>query len=129
MTVTYKHFDGEPIILITYDGALSPEAAPQAREEVARFKKAQGSRMVFRIIDFTTAKIDFSTIALGMAADRGEGGIDDPDVTTVFVGTGQMVEMGVTAFKEQKRYGAVNPIELVTSVETALTLVRSKLAK
>ncbi len=127
MAVTYTRFDKEPIILASYTGSILPEEADKTRNEVAAFKKEQGSDMVFRVIDFTRAKIDFSTVALGMAADRGEGGIDDPGVTTIFVGSGAMVKLGVDAFKEQKRYGVVNPIELVTSVDEALAIARARL--
>jgi hypothetical protein len=64
-----------------------------------------------------------------MAADKGPGGIDDPDVTTIFIGTHAMVKLGVNAFKEQKRYGAVNPIEFVTSVDEALALIHARIAE
>ena len=128
MPTTYKYFDNDPIILVIHTGTAQPDMAISSRAEVAKFQKAQG-RMVHRILDFTGCKVDFSGLVLSMASDQGPGGIDDPNVTTIFVGTTQMVDLGANAFKEQKRYGAVNPVELFTSVDAAVDFARSKVAK
>ncbi len=79
-------------------------------------------------MDFSQVKLTFSELVMGMAEDaHHEGGMADPDVTTIFIGSGELVQLGVKSF-EQKQYGLVNPTNLFTSREDALAAIRKQIA-
>ncbi len=129
MPTTCQRFPGEPIVLITMIPPINPtEDAPQASIEALKLKRETGGH-VYRILDFSQIKLTFTDLVLGMAEDaHHEGGMTDPDVTTAFVGSGELVQLGVKSLTEQKQYGAVNPTRLFTSVDAALADVRAKIA-
>jgi len=83
---------------------------------------------IFRVIDITEVvdTLDFSNLMLAMAEERGKpGGADDPNVTTLFVGSGELVKIGAEALKEQEQYGKAN-VHLFESQEDALAFVREQ---
>ena len=96
-------------------------------EETVKVKRELG-RPVYRIIDIRSFNIAFSDMAVAMGAERNrEGGAGDPEVTTCFVGSGTLVEIGSKALAQQDQYGKGN-VKLFTSVEQALEFVRKDVA-
>ena len=91
--------------------------------EAVKLKNELG-RAVYRIIDVTTMDLTFPDMTAAMAAERGlEGGSGDPDVTTCFVGSGALVEIGTKALAEQDQYGKGN-VKMFTSVDDAVDFIR-----
>ena len=78
---------------------------------------------VYRIIDVTEVEMSFSDMMVAMSADRGgEGTLDDPDVTTIYVGRGDLVAFGVKALAEQDQYGQLG-VKLFASGEEAYAYI------
>jgi hypothetical protein len=92
-------------------------------EETVKVKRELG-RPVYRIIDIRSFNLTFSdmTVAMGAERDR-EGGSGDPEVTTCFVGSGALVEIGSKALAQQDQYGK-GKVRLFTSVEQAMDFIR-----
>lgn len=97
-------------------------------DETVKLKRKLG-RPVYRIIDIRSFNITFSDMTMAMGAERGrEGGSSDPDVTTCFVGSGALVEVGTKALAQQDQYGK-GKVKLFTSVEQAIEYVRTDVGK
>jgi hypothetical protein len=128
MAFQTKYMTGEPIMVVLYAAALEFDDAAKVRQEVVKFKQAQGGH-VYRVLDFSKTQLTFDIMVSAMAEERNQpGGVGDPDVTTVFVGTAELVAFGVKAMKEQKQYGQAK-VELFTSVDEAVAFARSKIAE
>lgn len=96
--------------------------------EGAKLKHDLGGH-VYRIIDVTALNLDFSNMMMGMAGDQGlEGSLSDPDVTTVFLGGGDLVEFGVKALAEQEQYGQLG-VQLFSSEDDAYDFIREDIRK
>ncbi len=117
-------------IIFALHGAIETleEPARSMAETVAFKKEVDG--IVFRVVDFTDAQLDFSNLVMGMAMEKQhEGGAFDPEVATIYVGVHDLVELGVRAFKEQEQYAGSNVIGLVSTRQEALDLIRAQLAE
>lgn len=114
-----------PVIIFQYVGsAKAPDDMETTLKEVSAFKKERGGR-VYRVIDMTKIQVDFSLMMLGMAAEVGrEGGSNDPDVTTIFVASGELLKFGAESLREQKQYGQAAQVHMVDTQEEALNFVR-----
>ncbi len=130
MSIKVEQYPDINTILITMnDPLVVPDDAVGALQAAATFKKERGGTKVCRIMDFSQVSLDFSSMMVGMAAEKGhEGGLYDPDVATVFIGTGELVELGVGALKSQPHYQGANVAGLVRTREEALEIAR-KLAE
>jgi hypothetical protein len=128
MPFQIQHITGEPIMVVTMADPLQFDDSAKVRQEVVKFKQEKGTH-IYRVLDFSKTKLTFDVMVSAMAEERNqEGGVGDPQVTTVFVGSTELVAFGVKALKEQKQYGQA-PVELFTSVDEALTRVRAKMAE
>ena len=88
------------------------------------FKKACGC-FIYRILDLSQSRLTFSDMMVGMSVGKGaEGGLYDPEVATVLVGTGELVQMGFEAGKNHLHYQDVNLVGLVATREEAWDLIR-----
>ncbi len=112
------------IILEYYSHAKTPDDVEQTLQEVAAFKNERGGK-VYRVIDFSKILVNFSDMMLGMATELGrEGGSNDPNVITVFVATGELLEFGAQALREQDQYGKPSVFIFGTRDE-AIAFIRS----
>lgn len=103
----------------------NPKDGIALAEEVIKFKREVGGH-IYRILDFTKLPMSFTELMMGMSADMNpEGGINDPNISTIFIGSGEWVEFGVKAFKEQVQYGQTNVKHLCTSLDEALAFARA----
>jgi hypothetical protein len=117
--------DDKTILIAVFPPPRIPDDVTNLAQEVVNFKKAVGGH-IYRVLDFTKLPMSFSDLVMGMGSDRNaEGGINDPDVSTVFVGSGEWVEFGVKAFREQAQYGQTNVKHICASVDEALAFVRA----
>lgn len=126
MTIEWLELPGEPIIVITvYPPLKVTDDAVGSFQHVVEFKRKTGGH-VWRIIDFSRINMTFSEAVIGMASERDiEGGINDPDVSTIYVSSANIVKMGVKAFQEQAQYGKTNLIGLFGSLDEALNHLRA----
>lgn len=94
------------------------------------FKQKVGGHII-KILDFTHAEVKFSDMMQGMASEKGlPGGINDPDLSTIFVIQGDIPQLGVEALKEQDQYGEVrNVIGHFQTRDEALVAARAEMAK
>lgn len=120
---TRRLLENSTLVVTALPPPQFPDDVINLAQEVVEFKKVAGGH-VYRILDFTRLPMSFSDLVMGMGADRNaEGGINDPDVSTIFVGSGEWVEFGVKAFREQAQYGQTNVKHICTSVDEALAFV------
>jgi hypothetical protein len=126
MSIETTHLPEDYTILVTIiPPPKFPDDVINLSQEVVSFKKAVGGH-IYRILDFTKLPMTFSDLVMGMGSDRNtEGGINDPDVSTIFIGSGEWVEFGVKAFREQAQYGETNVKHVCISVDEALAFVRA----
>ena len=129
MSIKVEKYPEIHTVLITMVEPLTvPDDAVGALAASAEFKKDQGC-CICRILDFSQVKLNFSDMMVGMAAEKGhEGGLYDADVATVFIGSGELVELGVEALKSQPHYKGANVAGLVRTREEALEIAQ-KLAE
>lgn len=129
MTVAFKEFPDERMILCTLGLPHSPQQdVSETLEYVAQYKKKVGVP-VYRVVDMTQFPLTFSEAMMGMGAELNhEGGVNDPDVRTVYVGTGEWVQFGVKAFNEQAQYGKTYILDICSSVEEGLASARADIA-
>lgn len=130
MAIEITEMPGEPIVLLAAKMPYEPDQDMEASLQAVRdFKKKIGGH-IYRVVDLTHFELTFSQAMQSMAVERNvEGGINDDDVTTVYVGSGEWVEFGVKAFLEQAQYGKTNILKLCKTVEEGLAAAREDLAK
>jgi hypothetical protein len=131
MPLTTDFIPDEPILIIEMFTPADPIKDGIAQLQAAvDFKKKVGGRIV-KVLDFTHAEVKFSDMIQAMAAEKGQpGGVNDPDISTVFVALGDMAQIGVEALKEQDQYGDIrNVIGLFQTREEALAAGRAEIAK
>jgi hypothetical protein len=128
MPLEVKELTNEPIIVLS---VLPPEGGPTEAAEggriVTEFKKKVGKH-VYRILDFSVLSedISFSNLVTAMGAEMGmEGGIGDPEVSSIYVGSSQWVVFGAKAFQEQAQYGQTNVIHICGTVDEAIEFARA----
>jgi hypothetical protein len=130
MTVEIKELPGEPIIVFYVRLPHTPEDdVRNSLEATAGFKKKIGGS-VYRVVDLSAFNLSFSEAMMGMAAERGaEGGVNDPEVSTVYVGSSEMVKFGAKAFREQAQYGKTNVVFVCSTVDEGIAFARAEIAK
>jgi hypothetical protein len=112
---------------------LPPLTMPQDAENIivdtiALMEKIK--RPIYRVMDFTTTNLQFSDMVVGMSYDKGKkGGTYDPDITTIFVGSDELVKFGTEAMMNQDHFKGAHVAGLATSVDEAIEMARSLLAK
>jgi hypothetical protein len=128
MSIQVKPLDNEPIIVMHI---MPPSEIPGdvlgTIKACADFKRAKGGH-VYKILDFTTLGEDlpFANLVNGMVFEtKVEGGINDMDVSTIYVGSTEWVLFGAAAFKNQKQYGETNVVHICGTVEEAITFARN----
>jgi hypothetical protein len=125
MPVTFENVPSVPVLIVTGKAPLEEEDAKQTMQQVIALKKQFPGKKIYRLMDFT-AGIDFSGMIMCMAAERGqEGGANDPDVMSFFVGSHALVELGVQALKDQPQYGQPT-VFLFTSYDEAYNRVMAE---
>ncbi len=116
--------DEHAILIKLLPPPLFPKDTTDLHQAGAGFKKEIGGH-VYRIVDLTKMPVKFSDLVMAMASDMNpDGGINDVDVTTVYIGSGELIAFGAKAFQEQKQYGQTNVKAVVASVDDALAFVR-----
>ena len=131
MPVNIERLVDERIIIFRmYVQADPDEDQKTLLKAVIEFKHEVGGH-ICRIMDFSEVQVGFSDMMLGMASEKEkEGGVNDPDVSTVFIATTELAQFGVKAFQEQTQYGSFrNIVALVSSREEAMTAARAEIAK
>ncbi|NLX09244.1 MAG: hypothetical protein GXY36_06275 [Chloroflexi bacterium] len=125
-----KELPGEPIIVFHVRLPHVPQDdVSETLKTTAEFKQKMGGH-IYRIVDLSLFNLSFSDAMLGMAAERGaEGGVNDMEMSTIFVGSGEMVKFGAKAFQEQKQYGETNVVFVCSTVEEGIAFARAELAK
>jgi hypothetical protein len=113
-----------PVIIFEYySNAKAPDDVETTLKEVVAFKKERGGK-VYRVIDFSKIQVGFSDMMVGMGTEVGrEGGSNDPDVITVFVATGDLLEFGAQALREQEQYGKPS-VYMVGTREEAVAFIQ-----
>jgi hypothetical protein len=112
---------------------LPPLTMPQDAEQIlvdtlALMEKIK--RPIYRVMDFTKTNLQFSDMMVGMSYDKGrKGGTYDADITTVFVGSDDLVKLGTDAMMQQDHFKGAKVAGLATSVEEAVEIARGLLAK
>lgn len=130
MTIEIKELPGEPIIVFYVRLPHTPEDdVRNSLGATAGFKKKIGGS-VYRVVDLSAFNLTFSEAMMGMAAERGaEGGINDADVSTIYVGSSEMVKFGAKAFQEQVQYGKTNVVFVCSTVDEGIAYARAEIAK
>lgn len=128
MSIEIKQLPNEPIIVLkVVPPPVVPDDTITVTKEAASFKKKVGGH-IYRIVDFSAFSKNFSFADLihGMAAElKVEGGINDMDVSSIFVGSDEWVVFGAKAFQEQDQYGPTNVKHICTTVEEAVEFARN----
>ena len=123
---TDKRPQNATIIFTVIDPLTIPDDQIQQLQETVQFKQAVGKH-IYRIMDFSTAQIDFGMLVAGMANERGvPGGSNDPEVTTYFVGSDSMVQLGVKALQDYEHLYGKTDVRLATSVDEALADIQAR---
>lgn len=122
MSITFEKIDGLPILIGLCSPPLSAEDALANMAAAVELKKQYPGNKIYRVTDFSQG-IDFSGMMICMATEKDrEGGANDPDIETYFVGSSELVALGVQALKEQEQYGTPPNVHLFTSRDEALNL-------
>ena len=85
---------------------------------------------VLRVSDFSTARLDFSQIVVGMASsiEKKPGAVGDERLIDVLVGTVQELGTIVANGYRQEQYGSLS-VQYFTSMDEALNVGRQLLAE
>lgn len=130
MTLKIEELPDEAIIVCTINLPHVPaEDVRDTLQATASFKEKLGKK-VYRIVDLSLFELSFSEAVMGMGAEKdAPGGINDPDVSTIYVGSGEWVTFGVKAFQEQEQYGETHILAICNTVDEALSAARADIAK
>ena len=129
MTVEATRHPELPVVHLKMKQPLQMPGDVQTNAAEGQKLKQEVGGHVYRIIDVREAGLTFSDMMVGMSTDKsGEGTLDDPDVTTIFLGDGELVEFGVKALAEQDQYGKLG-VKLFSSEEDAYDFVREDMQK
>jgi hypothetical protein len=130
MTIIIKELENEPIIIIDLKLPHEPEVDVKASQEAATAFKKKRNQHIYRIIDMSFFNLSFTEAMMGMAADmNAEGGVNDKDISTIYVGSSDMVKMGATAVQQQSQYGATNVVCICSTVDEGIAFARADLQK
>lgn len=123
--------DDMPILIVTYLPPVAvPDDAVTSLEASAKLKQESDGGPICRILDFSQAQLDFSSMVLGMSFEKGkDGGTYDSAVANYFVGSDEWVSLGVKSLSEQEHYKGANVKGLFTSQDEAIAAARQFLAE
>jgi hypothetical protein len=131
MSIQTRHLPNEPIIVVSIMNPVKiPDDVIASVQAAAEFKRERGTH-IYRVIDFTTLGEDlpFSSLVNGMVFElKAEGGINDKDVSTIYVGSTEWVLFGAAAFKNQQQYGETNVLHICGSEEEGIEHARKVIA-
>ncbi len=132
MSIQTKLLPNEPIIVVSIMNPIEvPEDVLSSVQASAKFKHEQGGH-IYRILDFTLLGHDlpFSTLVQGMSFElKADGGINDVDVSTIYIGSTEWVLFGAAAFKNQPQYGQTNVIHICGTVDEGIAFARADIEK
>lgn len=125
MSTNIEKLDDIRTIIITYIAPVSVEEdGGIALKSSADYKREVGTP-ICRILDFSQAKLNFSDMMIGMTFEKGhEGGTYDPDVFNLFIGSDDLVKLGVESLAQQDHYKGANVKGLFTSRDDAIAAAR-----
>lgn len=129
-TMEVNELPDEHIIVFNMFSAKGSDDVQKVLKQVADFKHKVGGH-VYRIIDFTqvASSIAFSDLVQAMALEMNvEGGINDGEVSTIYVGSNEWIQFGAKAFQTQAQYGKTNVIHICGSTDEALAFARKTIA-
>jgi hypothetical protein len=95
-------------------------------KETVQFKK-EVNKHVYRIVSFIELGQDlpFGELVQGMGIEiKAEGGINDMEISSIYVGSTEWVVFGADAYRNQSQYGEVNVIHICSSVDEAIEVAR-----
>jgi hypothetical protein len=129
MSIDIKRMpEDRAILIVMLPPPVIPKDTVDLQQAVSGFKKEIGGH-VYRIVDLTKMPVKFSDLVMAMASDMNpDGGINDPDVSTIYIGSGELLSFGAKAFQEQKQYGPTNIKALVATLDEALAFARTDTA-
>jgi hypothetical protein len=132
MSIQSRSLPDEPIIIVSVLNPIKiPDDVIASVQASAKFKQTEG-RHIYRILDFTSLGQDlpFSTLVNGMVFElKADGGINDMDVSTIYVGSTEWVLFGARAFREQAQYGPTNVMHICGSVDEGIAIARADIEK
>lgn len=121
--------ENHPIVLFEMQDPFQPDVDTLACAEHAAALQEELGGMVYRIIDVSKLDVQFSDMMLAMGVEReAKGGAADPNITTCFVGSTELVQLGTSALAQQEQYGK-GRVSLFESVDAALGFIQADLAK
>lgn len=131
MSIKKTALPGEPILIISMVPPLNVSDEAATTQASAEFKRAE-DRHIYRILDFKSlgGDVTFSELVSGMAQGLNEeGGVNDPDISTVVVGSTKWVVFGAEAIRNQAQYGQTNIVHLCGSVEEGIEFARASIER
>jgi len=129
MKVTAKRLPNEPILIIKLykDYVVGRDTAEMLSTVNGQIGADESG--LYSIYDLTEMKMTFGDLVMALSnqAQKAPGAMADPRVTTVIVGSSELVKFGAQAF-QQEQYGNLK-FPLYESVDEALKYAREQLAK
>lgn len=129
MSIRTQRLQDLPAILLDIQEPFDPkEDVTRSAQEAARLQQ-ELDRPIYRIIDLSKVDMEFSEMIVAMGNERKQaGGSSDPNITTCFVGSSDVVRMGTKALAEQDQYGK-GKVSLFTSVNEAIAFIREDIRR
>lgn len=128
MTFTVERLPNDPIIIITFSGAVNADMVAQATLHVEALLSEYRVNTVL-VFDTTKAETDFKHILEILqettGADPDEEAVDFT-ILTAFVGTSAMIKLYINAARQKQFGGQTFP--LFATLEDAITAMRISLA-
>ena len=122
MNVKFPRVQGKPIAVLNFDDPDEKKNIRQINTEIEGILDSfEGT--LYRVFDFTGAKLAFSDMVMGMALDRFRG---HPRVKDIFAGTGPLIKLSSNAAK-QDQYGNVE-VTVYETLEDAMKAVETALS-
>ncbi len=125
MPIHFEWMEGEPILLASLSGKVTPEMIYQLYEESARLADEAGH--AYRITDVSDLDGSFGDLVLVMAkaASGQPGSPSDPRITAVLVGSEMLVRIYAEGLR-QEQYGKLN-VPLFANHDEALVYLREQM--
>ncbi len=131
MTTEIRILPNEPIIIFKMmPPPKMPDDVVAVHSNTAKLKHETGLH-VYRITDFTPYgdSLPFSSMVQGMAEElHVEGGINDMEVSSIYIVSGKIASLGVDAFRNQPQYGKTNILQVCANVDEAIGYARADIA-
>jgi hypothetical protein len=125
--VSAEHLPNEPILIIKLYKEYVVGRDTAEMLSTVNSQIGENESGLYSIYDLTEMKMSFGDLVMALSnqAQKAPGAMADPRVTTVIVGSSELVKFGVEAFK-QEQYGNLK-FPLFESVEEALSYAREQL--